>query len=84
MVVCASGSRGGAGGGLQLDIERLFNQKQKIVDSVSFSSTSIVEGVAKVVFKTLVECIRLNTFGKNGFQQMQVRTCVFCWLPFPC
>lgn len=67
-----TGTRGG-GGGLHLDIERLFNQKQKIVDAVSFNVTSLVEGVLKGTFKTLVECIRVATFGKHGFQQMQAR-----------
>lgn len=66
---------GSRGGGLQLDIERLFNQKQRIMASVSFTSASLVEGVVKGTLKTLVECIRMNTFGKHGFQQMQVVCC---------
>ncbi len=72
-----TGTRGG-GGGLQLDIERLFNQKQRIVGSVTFTVSSLVEGVLKVVFKTLVECIRVQTFGKHGFQQMQVCLSLLC------
>jgi hypothetical protein len=69
-------SLGGArapGRGLQLDIERLFNQKQRFSTPIVFAVASIVEGVLKLVFKTNVECVRLITFGRHGFQQIQVR-----------
>ena len=56
-----------------MDIERLFNQKQRFSTPIVFSVASIVEGTLKLVFKTTVECVRLTTFGKHGFQQIQVR-----------
>ena len=62
-----------SGRGLQMDIERLFNQKQRFASTVVFTAGSVVEGVLKLVFKTLVECVRLGTFGKYGLQQVQVR-----------
>jgi hypothetical protein len=55
-----------------MDIERLFNQKQRFSTPIVFSVASITEGILKLVFKTMVECVRLTTFGKHGFQQVQV------------
>jgi hypothetical protein len=72
------------GRGLQLDIERLFNQKQRFSTPIVFAVASITEGVLKLVFKTTVECVRLVTFGKHGFQQMQVRGPLFvCCVRLP-
>lgn len=67
------------GRGLQLDIERLFNQKQRFSTPVVFSMASVTEGILKLVFKTAVECVRVTTFGKYGYQQIQVRW-AFCVL----
>ena len=67
-------SRGrGAGASAALDIERIFAKKVVIFGNVDFSRDSIVTGVFKISLKTCFECIRLCTFGKNGYQQLQVR-----------
>jgi hypothetical protein len=63
--------------GLQLDIDRLFNQKQRFTTAITFSAASVTEGILKLVFKTFIECVRLTTFGRFGFQQMQVSVVVF-------
>ena len=39
---------------------------------VEFSRTSILTGIVKITLKTLLECVRLKTFGKFGLQQLQV------------
>ncbi|EFC44696.1 predicted protein [Naegleria gruberi] len=65
------------------DVMRIFNKKlssfsiktpryfQRAGDS-SFSGNEIVTEVLKIVLKTMEECVRGLTFGKNGFQQLQV------------
>ena len=67
-------------GGVQLDIERIFAKKVQIFGAVEYSRDSIVTSVFKISLKTFFECIRFCTFGKNGYQQIQVRsksTCMF-------
>ncbi|KAI2801931.1 Vacuolar protein sorting-associated protein 51 [Blomia tropicalis] len=54
------------------NIHKLFNDKIEIFGKVEFSKLSIVTGVVKIGLKTLIECIRLCTFSRYGFQQMQV------------
>ncbi|KAG2393129.1 hypothetical protein C9374_009706 [Naegleria lovaniensis] len=65
------------------DVMRIFNKKlanftikmpryfQRAGDS-SFSGNEILTEIVKIVVKTLEECVRSVTFGKNGFQQLQV------------
>jgi len=57
---------------IERDIEMLFQQKVQIFGAVDFYKLSILTGIVKICLKTLVECIRLQTFSKNGFQQIQV------------
>ena len=33
---------------------------------------SILTGIVKIALKTLLECVRMKTFSRFGFQQMQV------------
>jgi vacuolar protein sorting-associated protein 51 len=37
-------------------------------------ANSVLSGVTKIVLKSFVECVRLCTFNKYGYQQMQVDT----------
>jgi hypothetical protein len=64
---------GGSGSGLQRGIERLFQKKVQIFGEVLFQRESVVNGILKICFKTFFECVRLRTFSRSGFQQIQVR-----------
>ena len=60
----------------------MFNEKIEIFSRVEFSRISILTGIVKIALKTLLECVRLRTFSRFGFQQMQVDThylSLFLW-----
>jgi len=57
---------------LASNIQKMFNEKIEIFSPVDFSRVSILTGVVKISLKTLLECVRLRTFSRFGFQQMQV------------
>ncbi|GAV08752.1 hypothetical protein RvY_18400 [Ramazzottius varieornatus] len=54
------------------NIQKLFSERIEIFGNVDFSKVSILTGVIKIGLKTLLECVRLRTFGKFGLQQLQV------------
>uniref|UniRef100_A0A182MUN4 Vacuolar protein sorting-associated protein 51 homolog n=1 Tax=Anopheles culicifacies TaxID=139723 RepID=A0A182MUN4_9DIPT len=54
------------------NIHRLFSEKIEIFAPVEFSKVSIITGIIKICLKTLLECVRLRTFSRYGFQQIQV------------
>ncbi|KAM7431578.1 hypothetical protein ABFA07_017863 [Porites harrisoni] len=56
------------------NIQKLFSERIEIFSSVEFSKVSVLTGIVKIGLKTLVECVRLRTFGKYGLQQIQVDT----------
>jgi hypothetical protein len=58
----------------------MFNEKIEIFSPVDFSRISILTGIVKIALKTLLECVRLRTFSRFGFQQMQVPILtIFCF-----
>ncbi|KAF6776883.1 hypothetical protein AHF37_04731 [Paragonimus kellicotti] len=57
---------------LATQLRRLFTQRVDIFASVEANRESLLLGVIKIGLKTLVECVRLQTFGKFGLQQIQV------------
>ena len=57
---------------LLTNIQKLFSERVDIFGPVEFSRTSVITGIVKIALKTLMECVRLKTFGKYGFQQLQV------------
>jgi hypothetical protein len=57
---------------LASNIQKMFNEKIVIFSKVEFSRVSILTGVVKIALKTLLECVRLRTFSRFGFQQIQV------------
>ena len=59
---------------LASNIQKMFNEKIEIFSPVEFSRISILTGIVKIALKTLLECVRLRTFSRFGFQQMQVDT----------
>uniref|UniRef100_H2YB87 Vacuolar protein sorting-associated protein 51 homolog n=1 Tax=Ciona savignyi TaxID=51511 RepID=H2YB87_CIOSA len=54
------------------NIQKLFSERVDVFGAVEFSKTSIMTGIVKIALKTLLECVRLKTFGKFGLQQLQV------------
>ncbi|EDO35264.1 predicted protein, partial [Nematostella vectensis] len=54
------------------NIQKLFSEKIEIFSAVEFSKVSVLTGIIKIALKTLLECMRLRTFGKFGLQQIQV------------
>ncbi|CAH3122940.1 unnamed protein product [Pocillopora meandrina] len=56
------------------NIQKLFSERIEIFSSVEFSKVSVLTGIVKIGLKTVLECVRLRTFGKYGLQQIQVDT----------
>ncbi|XP_063717211.1 vacuolar protein sorting-associated protein 51 homolog [Symsagittifera roscoffensis] len=54
------------------NIQKLFSEKVDVFMAVDFNRVSIMTGIVKICLKTLLECVRVRTFGKFGLQQMQV------------
>ncbi|ESN93839.1 hypothetical protein HELRODRAFT_193892 [Helobdella robusta] len=57
---------------LMSNIQKLFYEKIEVFTPVQFNRVSIMTGLIKICLKTLLECVRLKTFGRYGLQQMQV------------
>ncbi len=58
--------------GLASNIQRMFSDRVEIFSPVEASRASCLTGVVKIALKSLLECVRLRTFGRFGFQQVQV------------
>ena len=54
------------------NIQKMFSEKIEIFSPVEASKVSILTGIIKIALKTFMECVRLKTFSRFGFQQMQV------------
>nr|CAH8870000.1 unnamed protein product [Trichobilharzia regenti] len=57
---------------LATHLRRLFTQRVDIFAAVDANRESLLLGVIKIGLKTLIECVRLQTFGRYGLQQIQV------------
>jgi len=57
---------------LASNIQKLFSEKVDYFAAVEQSRVSVLTAVIKLGLKTLLECVRLQTFGRYGLQQMQV------------
>ncbi|PAA55357.1 hypothetical protein BOX15_Mlig030090g3, partial [Macrostomum lignano] len=53
-------------------LHRLFSDKVDLLGPAEFGRASVVSGVVRLALKTLLECVRLKTFGRYGLQQVQV------------
>ena len=79
-------SRQAAGGSaIQKDMARLFARKISFGASVAApgartSVAAMLTVVAKLTLKTLVEEVRLGTFGRSGFQQVQLDCAMLRWV----
>jgi hypothetical protein len=56
----------------ELNIGNLFEKKVQIFGAVAGDRESIMLGILKICLKSLQECVRLRTFSRNGYQQIQV------------
>lgn len=57
---------------LMNNIKKLFSEKIEIFQPVPLKRRTILFGVIKIMLRTMVECVRLQTFNKNGLQQIQI------------
>jgi hypothetical protein len=57
---------------LMNNIKKLFAEKIDIFQPVPLKRRTILFGVSKIMLRTMVECVRLQTFNKNGLQQIQI------------
>jgi len=77
-------SRQGSRDSITKDLQRIFARK---ISFGAFSSNAdgkatlsgMLAHVAKLALKTLLEEVRTNTFGRAGFQQIQVDLCMLRW-----
>ena len=60
------------------NIQKLFSERVDVFGPVEFSRSSVLTGIIKITLKTLLECVRLKTFGKFGLQQLQVVLRILC------
>lgn len=51
---------------------RLAESKAEPFSRVKFTKSSIVTRIVNITLKSLLEYVRLKTFGRNGYQQMQI------------
>ncbi|XAR58378.1 hypothetical protein NMG60_11013760 [Bertholletia excelsa] len=57
---------------LESHLAKLFKQKMEIFTKVERTQDSVVTTIVKLCLKSLVEFIRLQTFNRSGFQQIQL------------
>ena len=67
----------GASGGpldssLASNIQKLFSERIDFLTPVKPAKVSVLTCIVKLGLKTLLECVRLKTFGRFGLQQIQV------------
>ena len=54
------------------NIQKLFSERIEIFTDCDFNKLSVTSGIIKIVLKTFIECIRLCSFSRFGFQQIQI------------
>uniref|UniRef100_A0A0N5B7R0 Vacuolar protein sorting-associated protein 51 homolog n=1 Tax=Strongyloides papillosus TaxID=174720 RepID=A0A0N5B7R0_STREA len=53
-------------------VDKLFAEKIDLLIPLEFKKSSILTGVVNIFLKSTMEAVRLETFSKNGYSQMQV------------
>jgi len=76
---------------IQKDLQRMFARKISFTTGAfggagggKPSVGSMLTHVIKLTLKTLVEEVRLSTFSRHGFQQLQVDCTMLRWVLLPC
>ncbi|GJP40703.1 hypothetical protein CLOM_g358 [Closterium sp. NIES-68] len=83
------GGRSGMGGGqkerggnrgrvLERDVAKLFKQRVEIFTKLEFTQDSVMATVVKLTLKSFQECVRLETFNRGGYQQIQLDALFLC------
>lgn len=57
---------------LETHLAKLFKQKVEIFTKVEFNQESVVTSIIKLCLKSLHEFVRLQTYNRSGFQQIQL------------
>ncbi|KAE9611855.1 putative vacuolar protein sorting-associated protein [Lupinus albus] len=57
---------------LETHLAKLFKQKIEIFTKVEYTQGSVVTTIVKLCLKSLQEFVRLHTFNRSGFQQIQL------------
>ncbi|XP_073525709.1 uncharacterized protein [Phyllobates terribilis] len=57
---------------LESHLAKLFKQKIEISTKVEFTQDSVINTIVKLCLKSLQEFVRLQTFNRSGFQQIQL------------
>ncbi|KAL8137228.1 hypothetical protein V2J09_003229 [Rumex salicifolius] len=57
---------------LESHLAKLFKQKIEISTKVEFTQDSVINTIMKLCLKSLQEFVRLQTFNRSGFQQIQL------------
>ncbi|KAK1317704.1 hypothetical protein QJS10_CPA05g00237 [Acorus calamus] len=57
---------------LESHLAKLFEQKMEIFTKVEYTQESIVSTIIKLCLKSLQEFVRLQTFNRSGYQQIQL------------
>lgn len=57
---------------LETHLAKLFKQKVEIFTKVEYTQESVVTTVVKLCLKSFQEFVRLQTFNRSGFQQIQL------------
>ncbi|XP_043721536.1 vacuolar protein sorting-associated protein 51 homolog [Telopea speciosissima] len=57
---------------LETHLAKLFKQKMEIFTKVEYTQESIISTTVKLCLKSLQEFVRLQTFNRSGFQQIQL------------
>ncbi|CDP17074.1 unnamed protein product [Coffea canephora] len=57
---------------LETHLAKLFKQKVEIFTKIEFTQESVVTTILKLCLKSLQEFVRLQTFNRRGFQQIQL------------
>ncbi|KAI9099023.1 hypothetical protein K1719_024790 [Acacia pycnantha] len=57
---------------LETHLAKLFKQKVEIFSKVEYTQGSVVTAIVKLCLKSLLEFVRLQTFNRSGFQQIQL------------
>ncbi|WJX19844.1 Vacuolar protein sorting-associated protein 51, variant 2 [Trifolium repens] len=57
---------------LETHLAKLFKQKVEIFTKIEYTQESVVTTIVKFCLKSLQEFVRLQTFNRSGFQQIQL------------
>jgi len=59
---------------LESHMAKLFKQKVEIFTKLEYTQESVISTIVKMCLKSFQEYVRLETFGRSGFQQIHLDT----------